>query len=322
MKLINKFRDVLKKGKGKAGTDPEKYLDRADNGPGKAKNSLKLAQFYEKKGETEKALKEYLLTAASFSRNAQYPQALAIYKHILKQNPNLDKIALKIAEIYGKMGQVENAYAVYGQLLRMYNNQGKESKAAEVMCLMAELSIDKIAIGKQTQAPAEESHISEKIGGNPTGGNTQQNLPSGAENTGISFDLEAELKTNQPLELKSFSKVIAGKIYGFKEIFEELKTANIPSTAFPDFNFHMGVACRQMACIDEAIEQFKIALKKRQNPCEAAHMLGRCFQDKGLGEEARHLFEEALKVEGIPREKIREIKNDLALIAGHSTGCR
>ena len=115
--------------------------------------------------------------------------------------------------------------------------------------------------------------------------------------------------------MKGFSKITAGKTYGFKEIFKELKTANIPSTAFPDFNFHMGVACRQMGCIDEAIEQFKIALEKGQNPCEAAHLLGRCFQDKGLREEARHSFEGALKVEGIPEEKIREIKNDLALIA-------
>ena len=149
MKLINKFIDVLKTGKGKAGNNAEKYVDHAANDLGKAKAALKLAQFYEKMGEAEKALKEYLLAAASFSRNGHYPQALTIYKHILKQNPNLDKIALKIGEIYGKMGQLENAYSAYGRLLRVYNKQGKEEKAAEVMCLMAELSMHQIATGKQ-----------------------------------------------------------------------------------------------------------------------------------------------------------------------------
>jgi lipopolysaccharide biosynthesis regulator YciM len=104
MKLINKFSDMLKMGKRKAGDDAKKYLDRAENEPGKAKADLKLAIFYENRGEAEKALKEYLLTGALFSRKGQYAQALTVYKHILNQNPNLDKIALKIGEIYGKMG--------------------------------------------------------------------------------------------------------------------------------------------------------------------------------------------------------------------------
>ncbi len=199
MKVVNRFRDVLKTIKGKAGNNAEKSFDRAADELGNAKGDLKLAQFYEKKGETEKALKEYLLTAASFSRNGHYPQALTVYKHILKQNPNLNKIALKIGEIYGKMGQLENAHSVYGQLLKMYNKQGKENEAAEVMCLMAELSIDKIAIGTQVKPPAEESHISEQISGN-----APQNIPPGEENTRIVFDLEAELETNPHSEVKGF----------------------------------------------------------------------------------------------------------------------
>jgi tetratricopeptide (TPR) repeat protein len=90
MKLINKFIDVLKTGK--AGNNAEKYADRAANDLGKAKAALKLAQIYEKMGEAEKALKEYLLAATSFSRNGHYPQALTVYKHILKQNPNVEKM--------------------------------------------------------------------------------------------------------------------------------------------------------------------------------------------------------------------------------------
>ena len=125
MKFINKFSDILKIGRGKAGNDAEKYLDHAEKDPGNEKAHLKLAKFYEKRGEAEKAFKEYILMAASFSRNGHYPQALTVYKHILKQNPTLDKIELKIAEIYGKMGQLENAYSVYGRLLNAYNKTWK-----------------------------------------------------------------------------------------------------------------------------------------------------------------------------------------------------
>ena len=314
MKFINKFSDILKMGKGKAGNDAEKYLDQAEREPGNDKAHLKLAKFYEKRGEAGKALQEYLQTAASLSRNGHYPQALTIYKHILKQNPNLDKIALKIGEIYGKMGKLEEAYAVYGRLLKAYNKEGRDDKAADVMCLMAELSMHEIAKGEAVCTPAEESDFSGPTSGNATSGNVPQSAPSAREMRGISFDLGAELETSQPIEVKGLSKITAGKVYGFREIFKELQTTNIPSTAFPDFNYHMGIACRQMGCLDEAIEQFKIALEKGQNPCGAAHLLGRCFWEKGLQEEARRSYEMALQVEGIPREKVREIKNDLALI--------
>jgi len=316
MGFINKFSDILKMGKGKAGYDAEQYLDHAEKQPGNAQAHLKLAKFYEKRMEAEKALKEYLVAAASFSRNGHYPESLTVYKHILKQNPTLDKIESKIAELYVKMGQLENAYSVYGRLLKAYNKQGKEDQAAEVMCLMAELSMHKIAMGEQVRTSSEESHLSEPKSGIATSGNAPQNVPSAGERRRIVFDLGAELETNQPIEVKGFSKITAGKIYGFKEIFKELKTTDIPGTAFADFNYHMGVACRQMGCIDEAMEQFKIALEKGQNPCGAAHLLGRCFWDKGLREEARRSFESALQVEGIPKEKSREIKDDLVLIAG------
>ena len=185
---------------------------------------------------------------------------------------------------------------------------------------MAELSMHKIAMGEQVGAPSEESHFPETKSGNASRGNAPQSVPSGGEKGGIAFDLGAELEVNQPVEEKGFSKITTGKIHGFKEILKELKTTHIPSTAFPDFNYHMGVACKQMGCIDEAIEQFKIALLKGENPCGAAHLLGRCFWDKGLREEARRSFESALQAEGIPKEKIREIKDDLALIAGKQRG--
>jgi tetratricopeptide (TPR) repeat protein len=314
MRFIARFSDILKMGKGKAGDDAEKYLDHAENQSGNAKAQLKLAKFYEKRGEAEKALKEYLLAAASLFRNEHYSQALTVYKHILRQNPALDKVESKIAELYGKMGQLENAYSVYGRLLKVYNKQGKEDKAAEVMCLMAELSMQKIAMGEEGRTPSEESHPPEPKSGIAASGKAKQGAPSSGEKGKNSFDLGAELETNQPVEGKGLSKITAGKVHGFKEIFEEMKTTNIPSTAFPDFNYHMGIACRQMGCIDEAIEQLEIALEKGQNPCRAAHLLGRCFWEKGLPEAARRSFEMALQVDGIPREKVREIKNDLALI--------
>lgn len=67
MGFIDKFSDILKIGRGKGGYDAEKYLDRDEKEPGNAKAHLKLAKIHEKGGKREEAIKEYLLTAASFS---------------------------------------------------------------------------------------------------------------------------------------------------------------------------------------------------------------------------------------------------------------
>jgi pentatricopeptide repeat protein len=316
MGFINKFNDVLKMGKAKVAHTAKKYSDRVGRDPGITIDHLKLAKSYEKRGEVEKALQEYLVIAESFSQNGRYPEALALYKHILKTKPSMDKIRLKIAKLYRKMGQLENAYSVCTQLVKAYNKQGNEEKAAEVMCLMAELSMHQISKGKEAQTPLGGSQLPEPSTEIATSGNIPQGQPSVGEDGGTTFDLGAELETNQPMEVKGFNKATGEKTFGFKEILKELKATNVSSNAFPDFYYHMGVACRQMGDIDEAIEHFKIALEKGQNPCGAAHMLGRCFWDKGLREEARRLYERALEVRGIPQEKIQEIKDDLALIAG------
>ena len=104
------------------------------------------------------------------------------------------------------------------------------------------------------------------------------------------------------------------KIYGFEEIFKELKENSGPSAVDPHFNFNLGVASREMGFTDDAIEQFLIALEKDQNPFEAANLLGLCYKDKEQWEEAAQAFQRALRVEGIPPEKILAVKYELGLI--------
>ena len=317
MGFIYKFRNIMGVSKGKPAHDVEKYSDGVQKGPQNAEAHLKSAQSYQKTGETEKAIREFLLAADILSQNGLYPQALAIYKEILKQSPTLEEVELRIAEVYVKMGSLENAYSQYGRLLKTYNTQGREDKAVEVMCLMAELSMQMIAMKEKVQNPtcSEELQLSEPTAANATAGNVPKDLPPVGGKKKGAFDLGANLATNQPVEAKGFSKITQEKTYGFEEILKELKKTKIPGKVYPNFHYHLGVACREMGLIDEAIGQFQIALEKGQNPCEAAHLLGRCFWDKGLWKEARHSFDRALNVKGVSQEKIRKIKDDLALIA-------
>jgi len=128
------------------------------------------------------------------------------------------------------------------------------------------------------------------------------------------FDLGAELDAGKSMETVVSKEIVTEKMSGFDDILRELKEISGPSTAYPHFNFQMGMACREMGFFDDAIEQFKIAGKKGQSPFESANMLGLCYKEKGMWEEARQAFEKALKVKGIPQEKSLEVKFELGLI--------
>jgi tetratricopeptide (TPR) repeat protein len=314
MGFMYRLKNIAGLGKGKS-FRKEESSDRLPKGPQNAEALLKMAQSYEKKGEKEKAISEYLLAANILSEKEFFPQAVAIYEQILKLNPALEEVELKIGEIYERMGSLENAHSQYGRLLKTYNKQGREDKAVEVMYRMAELSMRMIATKEKVPNPTIPEGLRWSEPKEAGAGNILQELPPDGEKKKGAFDLGANLATNPPTEAKGFSKITHEKIYGFEEILKELKKSKISSTTYPDFNFHLGVACQEMGFIDEAIGQFQIALEKGQNPCQAAQFLGRCFRDKGLWKEARDSFERALNMKRISQEKMRKIKDDIDLIA-------
>jgi hypothetical protein len=137
---------------------------------------------------------------------------------------------------------------------------------------------------------------------------------SGKEKREDSFDLAAALENNEGIEFVGFQEISIGKIYGFNEIVKELKSLGGPSMVYPNFNYHLGLACREMGLIDEAIDQFKIAVQNGQRPFESAFLIGKCFLDKGCWDEARRSFEMALKIEGVSKEKTQTIIKELETI--------
>ena len=321
MRIVEKFREILK-GKSKIQEPMDRYLNLVKKEPGNANAHLKLAELYQKKGDKKKAIAEYLMAAEIFLKNQFYARAMAIYKQVPKQDPSLDHVYLKIADIYRKMGFSGDAFAQYRILLQHYDSQGSKDKALEVLSLMADMDPrktdlqEKIKVYKNSLNGQKES----AVGSAPAGvGDESQVLamdaPAAEEKKSDFFDLGAMLESVE-VPPTSDSKEISAmeKIYGFEEIFKELKENSGPSAVDPNFNYNLGVASREMGFTDDAIEQFLIALEKDQNPFEAANMLGLCYKDKEQWEEAAQAFQRALRVKGIPPEKILAVKYELGLI--------
>lgn len=315
MGLIGKFGDILKGGKGKPERDAEKYIDLVQKEPGNAKAHLKLAESYQKKGDKQKAISEYLLAADIFAKNSFYARAMAIYKQLPKQDPSLDHVYLKIADIYRKMGFLGDAFAQYRILVQHYDNLGKKDKALEVMSLMSELDPRKTARKEKSkgfktglQMPELEKENARSVAAAP------EEFLEGPKK-GAFFDLGAQLEAAEPAEIKDSKEISTlDKLSGVDEIFKELKETSGPNTVDPHFNFNMGVASREMGFFEDAIEQFQISLETGQSPFEAGYMLGLCYKDMGKWDEARLAFEKALKMEGIPQDKKLNAKYELGLL--------
>lgn len=131
----------------------------------------------------------------------------------------------------------------------------------------------------------------------------------------IFFDLGAELDAVGPAEIQDVKQISTSeKVSGVDEILKELKETSGPSTVDPHFNYNMGVASRELGFLDDAIEQFQIALNQGQNPFETANMLALCFKEKGMWDQARQALEKALKIQGISQDQRLRVKYELGLL--------
>lgn len=314
MGFVNTLNTIFKKGRSKDSDSLQLYLNLAKKEPGNARAHLKLAEIYQREGGTQKAISEYLLAAEIFAKNNFYARAMAIYKQVPRQDPTLDHVHLKIADIYRKMGFLGDAFNEYRMLVRQYDSLGMKDKALEVMSLMAEMDPRKSDLKEKIKSFKHLMNFRTSDGQTlaPSDGSAEGSFEVKQKDF---FDLTAELEIEDPDEMKDFKGISTlEKLYGFEEIFQELKTHCGPSVADPDFNYNMGLACREMGFIDDAVEQFQIALEKGQSPYESANLLGLCYKEKGMLGEARQAFEKALKAEGITPAKKLEVTYELGLL--------
>ena len=237
---------------------------------------LILAKLYDGKGEKQKATAEYFLVAEIFLENGLYPHAISIYKQIEKSDPSIDMVRLKIADVYQKMGLLDDAFSQYSQLLRHYHNLGRTDKSKEILALMVyfeqkgfqpdEKAYVKYRLLKEFSEPQEEEGQSAGFSG---------------EETERVFDLSAELEISKPIDMEDEKKISVEKIYGYEDILKELNKSGLPDQVHPNYYYHLGLACLEMGFINEATGQFQIAIERGQNPLESARLLGTCFAQKG-----------------------------------------
>ena len=74
---------------------------------------LKVGELYQKKGDERLAADAFTRVAETYAEQGFFLKAVAVYKQILKLDPRLVDVILKLAELYRQLGLMSDAMQHY-----------------------------------------------------------------------------------------------------------------------------------------------------------------------------------------------------------------
>ncbi len=100
---------------------------------------LRLADILARAGRKKEAIEHYEKVAAGYIRQDFTPKAIAVYKTILRLDPELLSAYEKLAQLYKNQGLEAEALSQFENLFQIYERKNNEDKQIEVLKLMADM---------------------------------------------------------------------------------------------------------------------------------------------------------------------------------------
>ena len=120
------------------------------------------------------------------------------------------------------------------------------------------------------------------------------------------FDLAAELErelADEEIVAEATGVNTPGEV-SIEELFREFQKGVAEQLRDEDYDthFNLGIAYREMGLLDEAIREFQMAAKSPELGVEATSMIGSCYLEHGLPEQAAEWYSRALELPGLAAE--------------------
>jgi pilus assembly protein FimV len=120
------------------------------------------------------------------------------------------------------------------------------------------------------------------------------------------FDLAAELErelADEEIVAEATGVNAPGEV-SIEELFREFQKGVAEQLREEDYDthFNLGIAYREMGLLDEAIREFQMAAKSPELGVEATSMIGSCYLEHGLPEQAAEWYSRALEMPGLATE--------------------
>jgi len=119
---------LLRQGKLEAAA--AEYLRVVEDQPGDWNTANTLGDLYARAGQTERAIEQFLKVAESLREEGQYVKAAAIYKKLLKLQPDNERALMQAAELVAGQGLYADARAYLNTVLQRREAAGDARGAA------------------------------------------------------------------------------------------------------------------------------------------------------------------------------------------------
>lgn len=261
-KILDVAQKYILKGQSKKAI--KEYLKLMEANPNDKRLHLKLGDLYLKNNEEDKAIQEYLKVANLYAEEDLNFRAISIYKKILSINSKSIEALLNIAKLYLKEGLGGSAKSYYQSLLEIDPHQVEALNALkklENMQPSGEGAFPSSAMAKTPSYPQERSRP------NSSPHATHTSPAIGPEHAG--FDKDAEM------------------------------------------HYHLGIAYKEMELFDYAISEFEVAASSPGMMFDSYIMLGNCYMEKGDYNKSIEYYKMASEIQGLPEEKTARLYYNL-----------
>jgi tetratricopeptide (TPR) repeat protein len=271
-KILGLAQKYILKGQSKKAI--QEYLRLIEEAPKDKRLYLKLGDLYLKNGENEKAIKEYLKLADLYAEEDLNFRAISIYKRVLSIDSKFIEAFHKIANLYLKEGLAGSAKSYYQSVLEIKPDDQEALKALEdIEGYQKSKEVPKITppsepITPEYQPPSEKKILEEKPSPAPP-----PNIPPMAtyETETSSSDKDSEM------------------------------------------HYHLGIAYKEMELFDYAIPEFELASSNPSIKFDCCIMLGNCFMEKGDYDKSIEYYKSASEIPGLSDEKLARLHFHLGL---------
>ena len=142
-KIIEAAAKLVAKGAyDKAIKEYQKVLD-AD--PKDVRILQKMGELYQKKNDNSQAAQYFTRVAESYTNDGFFLKAVALYKQVLKLDPSLMDVNIKLAELHQQLQLMGEAMAYFQIVATHWDKQGDTRRSLEVLRKMVDLDPDNVA---------------------------------------------------------------------------------------------------------------------------------------------------------------------------------
>jgi pilus assembly protein FimV len=150
--------------KGQVDKAVKEYLRVVKEDPQDVRVWLKIGDLYAKKGSKQEASETYLKVARFYQDQGFFLKAVAVYKQILKIDPRLVEVNLKLAELYRQLGLLSDAMQHFESVAAHFHREGKTKEALATVRQLVDLDPENIATRiKLAELYSKESMTAEAV---------------------------------------------------------------------------------------------------------------------------------------------------------------